>query len=100
GPTGAGKTTTAAKLAARFAAPHRARDVALVTTDGQRAGALEQLQALGRWLGITVCEAQGPDGLQAALEQLQDYPLVLVDTTGRAPCDGAVFSQSLWLRAA
>lgn len=100
GPTGAGKTTTAAKLAARFAARHRARDVALVTTDGQRAGALEQLQALGRRLGITVCEAQGPDGLQAALEQLQDYPLVLVDTTGHAPRDRAVFSQILWLRAA
>lgn len=99
GPTGAGKTTTAAKLAARFAARHRARDVALVTTDGQRAGALEQLQALGRRLGITVCEAQGPEGLQDALQQLQDYPLVLVDTTGHAPRDRAVFSQILWLRA-
>src|SRR5690606_33678713 len=43
GPTGAGKTTTAAKLAARFAARHRARDVALVTTDFERVGACEQL---------------------------------------------------------
>ena len=100
GPTGAGKTTTAAKLAARFAARHRARDVALVTTDCERAGALEQLQALGRRLGITVCEAQGPERLHETLEQLVDYPLVLVDTTGHAPRDRAVFSQILWLRAA
>ncbi len=100
GPTGAGKTTTAAKLAARFAARHRARDVALVTTDGERAGAREQLHAHGRRLGITVCEAQGPEGLQDALAQLVDYPLVLVDTTGHAPRDRALFSQILWLRAA
>ncbi|MDH5834933.1 flagellar biosynthesis protein FlhF [Luteimonas kalidii] len=99
GPTGAGKTTTAAKLAARFAARHRARDVALVTTDCERPGALEQLQAHGRRLGITVCEAQGPERLQDTLAQLVDYPLVLVDTTGHAPRDRAVFSQILWLRA-
>jgi flagellar biosynthesis protein FlhF len=100
GPTGAGKTTTAAKLAARFAARHRARDVALVTTDGERPGAREQLHAHGRRLGITVCEAQGPEGLHDALAQLVDYPLVLVDTTGHAPRDRALFSQILWLRAA
>lgn len=99
GPTGAGKTTTAAKLAARFAARHRARDVALVTTDCERPGAHEQLQAHGRKLGITVCEARGIGGLQLALEQLADYPLVLVDTTGYAPTDRALFNQILWLRA-
>ncbi|HVI58828.1 MAG TPA: flagellar biosynthesis protein FlhF [Luteimonas sp.] len=99
GPTGAGKTTTAAKLAARFAARHRARDVALVTTDGDRAGAREQLQAHGRRLGITVCEAAGPEGLQETLAQLVDYPLVLVDTAGHAPRDRALFGQILWLRA-
>ncbi|TAA10147.1 flagellar biosynthesis protein FlhF [Pseudoxanthomonas winnipegensis] len=99
GPTGAGKTTTAAKLAARFAARHRARDVALITTDCERPGAHEQLQAYGRKLGITVCEARGIGGLQLALEQLADYPLVLVDTTGYAPTDRALFNQILWLRA-
>lgn len=99
GPTGAGKTTTAAKLAARFAARHRARDVALVTTDGERAGSREQLQAHGRRLGITVCDAAGPEGLKDALAQLADYPLVLVDTAGHAPRDRALFSQILWLRA-
>jgi flagellar biosynthesis protein FlhF len=100
GPTGAGKTTTAAKLAARYAARHSARDVALVTTDGERAGAREQLHAHGRRLGITVCEAAGPEGLQDTLAQLGDYPLVLVDTTGYAPRDRALFGQILWLRAA
>jgi flagellar biosynthesis protein FlhF len=99
GPTGAGKTTTVAKLAARFAARHRARDVALITTDCERPGAHEQLQAYGRKLGITVCEARGIGGLQLALEQLADYPLVLVDTTGYAPTDRALFNQILWLRA-
>lgn len=99
GPTGAGKTTTAAKLAARFAARHRARDVALITTDCERPGAHEQLQAHGRKLGITVCEARGMTGLQHALAQLADYPLVLVDTTGYAPNDRALFNQILWLRS-
>lgn len=100
GPTGAGKTTTAAKLAARFALRHRARDVALVTTDGERAGAREQLHAHGRRLGITVCEAAGPEALHDALEQLTDYPLVLVDTAGYAARDRALFGQILWLRSA
>ncbi|MFP7726565.1 flagellar biosynthesis protein FlhF [Lysobacter sp. D1-1-M9] len=99
GPTGAGKTTTLAKLAARYAQRHRARDVALVTTDVERAGAREQLQAHGRTLGITVCEASGPEGLPRALEQLADYPLVLVDTAGYAVRDLALLSQITWLRA-
>jgi flagellar biosynthesis protein FlhF len=100
GPTGAGKTTTAAKLAARFAARHRTRDVALVTTDIERAGAREQLHAHGRRLGITVCEAEGPEALNATLDQLADYPLVLVDTAGYAARDRALLSQILWLRTA
>ena len=99
GPTGAGKTITAAKLAARYAARHRARDVALITTNGKRPGAHEQMQAHGRRLGITVCEARGASGLQHALAQLSDYPLVLVDTTGCAMDDRALFNQMLWLRA-
>ena len=99
GPTGAGKTTTAAKLAARFAARHRARDVALVTTDFERVGACEQLHAHGRRLGITVCEANGPEALQQTLDQLQDYPLVVVDTAGYGARDRALLGQITWLRA-
>ena len=100
GPTGAGKTTTAAKLAARFAARHRARDVALVTTDTERPGASEQLHTLGRKLGITVCQADGAEGINAALAQLVDYPLVLIDTAGYAMRDRALLGQILWLRTA
>ena len=99
GPTGAGKTTTVAKLAARFAARHRARDVAMVTTDAERIGAREQLHAHGRRLGITVCEADGPEGLSQTLEQLKDYPLVLVDTAGYGPRDRDLLGQVTWLRA-
>lgn len=93
GPTGAGKTTTAAKLAARFAARHSARDVALVTTDQHRAAAREQLHAHGRRLGITVLEAEGADSLPRMLGQLADYPLVIIDTAGISPRDKALISQ-------
>lgn len=99
GPTGAGKTTTAAKLAARFVARHRARDVALVTTDAERVGAREQLHAHGRKLGVTVCEAHGPEALAKTLEQLVDYPLVIVDTAGFGARDRALLGQLTWLRA-
>src|SRR5690606_24191891 len=54
GPTGVGKTTTIAKLAARFAARHGTRDLALVTTDHYRVGAQEQLFTYGRLLGVPV----------------------------------------------
>ncbi len=82
GPTGAGKTTTAAKLAARFAAQHAARDVALITIDQHRAAASEQLQVHGRKLGVTVLEANGFAGLPTILQQVSGYPLVIIDTAG------------------
>lgn len=100
GPTGAGKTTTIAKLAARYAARHGARDVALVSADNERAGAREQLHVLGRRLGVTVCDADGPEALTHALEQLADYPLVLIDTAGHGLRDRALLRQILWVRAA
>ena len=100
GPTGAGKTTTIAKLAARYAARHGTRDVALVSADNERAGAREQLHVLGRRLGITVCDADGPEALTHTLDQLNDYPLVLVDTAGYGLHDRALLRQILWVRAA
>lgn len=100
GPTGAGKTTTIAKLAARYAARHRARDVALISADNERTGAREQLHALGRRLGVTVCDADGPEGLTHALEQLADYPLVLIDTAGYGLRDRGLLRQILWVRGA
>ncbi|MFT4247733.1 MAG: flagellar biosynthesis protein FlhF, partial [Pseudomonas sp.] len=100
GPTGAGKTTTIAKLAARFAAQHAPRDVALVTTDTLRVGGREQLHSYGRQLGIAVHEADSDRGLIELLERLRDYKLVLVDTAGMGQRDRALAAQLTWLRAA
>lgn len=100
GPTGAGKTTTIAKLASRFAAEHAARDIALVTTDTRRVGAREQLYGFGRQLGITVHEAENGSDLGLLLERLKDYKLVLIDTAGMGQRDRGLAGQLQWLRAA
>lgn len=100
GPTGAGKTTTIAKLASRFAEKHAPRDVALVTTDTLRIGAREQLYGYGRQLGIAVHEANSGTDLDQLLERLKDYKLVLIDTAGLGPRDRALAAQLQWLRAA
>lgn len=100
GPTGAGKTTTIAKLAALYAAQHQPRDVALVTTDTSRVGGREQLHSYGRQLGIAVHEADTEAGLIALLHKLQEYRLVLVDTAGLSQRDRALAGQLNWLRAA
>lgn len=90
GPTGAGKTTTIAKLAQRFAAQHTPRDVALVTTDTQRVGGREQLHSYGRQLGVAVHEADSAESLLDLFERLRDYKLVLIDTAGMGQRDRAL----------
>lgn len=100
GPTGAGKTTTIAKLAARFASEHAARDIALVTTDTRRIGAREQLYGFGRQLGIAVHEAENGSDLSQLLQRLSDYKLVLIDTAGLGQRDRGLVAQLQWLRAA
>ncbi len=97
GPTGVGKTTTLAKLAARFARAHSARDVALVTTDVYRIGAREQLYTYGRLLGMPVVEAADEAALGDALKRLADYRLVLIDTAGLSQRDRALSDQLAWL---
>ena len=82
GPTGAGKTTTLAKLAVRFALRHGHDSLALVTTDHQRMGAFEQLRSLGRILGIAVHVADENQSLSSLLRNLRNKKLVLVDTCG------------------
>ncbi len=82
GPTGVGKTTTVAKLAARFALRHGRRHVALVTTDSYRIGAHEQLRTYGRILGIPVQTAGDRDELATVLNHARDRKLVLIDTAG------------------
>ena len=82
GPTGVGKTTTIAKLAARFALRHGRRSVALVTTDSYRIGAHEQLRTYGRILGVPVQVASDCDELTNVLEHSSEHRLTLIDTAG------------------
>ncbi len=100
GPTGVGKTTTLAKLAARYARSHSPRDVALVTTDTYRVGGREQLYTYGRLLGMPVIETRNEISLAEVLDRLSDYKLVLVDTPGMGQRDKALAAQFAWLRAA
>jgi flagellar biosynthesis protein FlhF len=82
GPTGAGKTTTIAKLATRYVLRHGADDVALVTTDSFRLAAHEQLRTLGRILGVSVRIVDNQHSLADTLESLSHKKLVLIDTAG------------------
>lgn len=82
GPTGAGKTTTIAKLATRYVLEHGPQDVALVTTDSFRLAAHEQLRTLGRILGVSVRIVDAQHSLDETLESLGHKKLVLIDTAG------------------
>lgn len=82
GPTGVGKTTTAAKIAAHFALRHGIESVGLVTMDAYRIAARDQLEAFGRLIGLPVLAARDAGELRRHLDTLADRPLVLVDTAG------------------
>jgi flagellar biosynthetic protein FlhF len=87
GPTGVGKTTTIAKLAARAAMEFGSEDIALVTTDTFRIGAHEQLATYGRILGCPVKVAKDADELADILYQLRHRRLILLDTAGMGQRD-------------
>ncbi|MCK4742481.1 MAG: flagellar biosynthesis protein FlhF [Sulfuriflexus sp.] len=87
GPTGVGKTTTIAKLAARFALRHGKQNVALITTDSYRIGAHEQLRIYGRILDVPVFIANDSEELNSVLKNVQDKRLVLIDTAGMSQRD-------------
>jgi flagellar biosynthesis protein FlhF len=87
GPTGAGKTTTIAKLAARWCMRHGAADLALVSTDGYRIGAREQLMTYARILGAPMHAANSGRELARVLERLKSKKLILIDTAGMGPRD-------------
>jgi flagellar biosynthesis protein FlhF len=76
-----------AKLAARFALRHGAEQVALLTTDSFRVGAVEQLRTYARLMGIPVRVVGGREEIRAALEDVADRRLVLVDTAGMSQRD-------------
>jgi len=87
GPTGVGKTTTVAKLAARFAVRHGASQLGLITLDSYRIGAHEQLRSYGRILGVPMHVAQDGATLRELLSSLQSKRLVLIDTCGLSQRD-------------
>lgn len=87
GPTGVGKTTTIAKLAARFALRHGRRSVSLITTDSYRIGAHEQLRSYGRILGVPVQVVANSDELRTVLNHSSDHKLTLIDTAGMSQRD-------------
>jgi flagellar biosynthesis protein FlhF len=93
GPTGVGKTTTTAKLAARCVVRHGADKVALLTTDGYRIGAHEQLRIYGRILGVPVHAVRDASDLRRMLVELRDKHMVLIDTVGMSQRDRAVAEQ-------
>ena len=100
GPTGVGKTTTIAKLAARAVLRHGADQVALISTDHYRIGAAAQLEHYGRLLGVRVYPAHDVASLRKVLGLLQGRQTVLVDTAGVAGNDPRMAQQMDVLAAA
>jgi flagellar biosynthesis protein FlhF len=99
GPTGVGKTTTVAKLAARFCLQRGNRHVALITTDTFRIGAREQLNTYGRILDVPVRSAGNVEELNAALNAFCDKRLILIDTAGMSQRDVRLSEQLSLLKS-
>jgi flagellar biosynthesis protein FlhF len=93
GPTGVGKTTTVAKLAARAVLKHGAGKVAMITTDSYRIGAQDQLRIYGRILGSPVFVVRDENDLELTLLDLQGKHIVLIDTIGMSQRDRRVAEQ-------
>jgi flagellar biosynthesis protein FlhF len=93
GPTGVGKTTTVAKLAAECTIRHGAAKLALVTTDTYRIGAVDQLRIYGKILGVPVFAIRNESDLRATLEELHSRHLVLIDTVGMSQRDRRLADQ-------
>ena len=100
GPTGVGKTTTTAKLAARCVMRHGANKLALITTDGYRIGGHEQLRIYGKILGVMVHSVKDESDLRIALEELKNKHTVLIDTVGMNQRDQMVAEQVAMLSGA
>jgi flagellar biosynthesis protein FlhF len=86
GPTGVGKTTTLAKLAAHFALKVHKR-VSLLTIDAYRIAATEQLKTYGKIMGLPVDVVEKPKEMAQALSRRKDMDLVLIDTAGQSHRD-------------
>lgn len=98
GPTGVGKTTTIAKLAAKFRLRHGPRQVALVTVDNYRIAAHDHLFTYGRLLDVPVAIASNGDELQRSLQGFLDKKLTLIDTAGMGQHDARLVEQLSMLK--
>jgi flagellar biosynthesis protein FlhF len=98
GPTGVGKTTTIAKIAARFVLRHGVDAIGLVSTDTYRIGARQQLSNYARILRAPLHVAETSDELRRILDGFQSKKLVLIDTAGMSQRDVRLTSQFATLR--
>jgi flagellar biosynthesis protein FlhF len=99
GPTGAGKTTTIAKLGARWCMRHGNEQLALVSTDAYRIGARDQLMSYSRILGVPMHAADGDKDLARIMSRLKSKKLILIDTAGMGPRDVRLTEQLAALRS-
>lgn len=93
GPTGVGKTTTTAKLAAKIVLSRGASQLAMISTDGYRIGAQEQLRTYARILRVPVFAARDEEDLNHALAAVSDRDTVLIDTVGMSQRDQMLAEQ-------
>jgi len=100
GPTGSGKTTTTAKIAAQYVMRHGAESLALVSADYYRIGAHEQLREYARILGVTFRAVEEGRSLANVLDELDHTKVILVDTVGLSQRDERVLDQFTELGAA
>jgi len=92
GPTGVGKTTTIAKIAAR-AALVDTRRVALITLDSYRVGGVDQIRTFAELIGVPLAVARHPAELADHVDSFAEYDLILVDTAGRSPRDASAIDE-------
>jgi len=93
GPTGVGKTTTIAKIAARYVLRNGPSQIGLITTDSYRIAAHEQLIAYGKILGIEVRLADSEEELANVLTRFRGKKLILIDTAGTSQRDQRIEQQ-------
>lgn len=99
GPTGTGKTTTIAKLAARAVEKWGENQVALISTDFYRIGAMEQLRVFAHLLELPLYPVKSQSELQKVVSSLKNKKLILIDTIGAGREDEKVQLQMQWLKS-
>jgi len=99
GPTGVGKTTTLAKIAAHYLSNY-SNSIALITIDTYRIAAVEQLKVYGAIMNLPVEVVITPEQLEQAFARHHDKELILIDTAGRSPKDSLCIKElATFLRA-